>query len=1457
MYVTADFTSTQGQPDRAVYLDLYSDEPWPQGFVAIAKLNIANVALDEWEKVSTSFTITRSDATRPFMYVRGGYVTTGRALVTGIRLEKDGVDYFEGGFYTDGVPPPDQDYFGSKKLIKVCAPEFRSPRAPPSPPPLAPQNWRYTYSVPSFVLSSEVGKLVAGMRCKNGDWLSDSFAPAPYDQNHLHCLDVVRNRPECSNLFYSVATNNGACYCVANGDPCSERETWLLSHGIYTEIKEYDHYAKYYRYAPHEIVDAQGQVHRWVCGNNASEVVEDFIYYQKDDMEEIALMPGKYEGSDWDSHHVCDPYVVKASAVIDGEPYEYVMFYTGTKDVQGQGLGNSVGAAASKTLEGPWVRFAAPIIPNTHGDSAWGMGQASSTSQTATKKLLVFTQGTSSRTSTHWTVVDFSVSNTPSVEGYRELPVGGLTTSDFKPETEVNNVQMAYDATTNEFVMVRAGHPYPTSVPNFISRDFQVASISAADFYALNGAWTVLHRSVSAPGKDRTFDVGMRTNDVGQIAPSCITALASTASGTTWPEALYTYRVQPVLLGRNGDAEAGCYDRPLPPATPPSPPEKVPPSPPEPPPLSPPPPPSPCLPPTEPPPSPLHPPPIPPPDEPPPCPESPPSPLPPSPPPSPPPVPPPAPPPAPPRGTYLMTTQAMSKADAEAHCQTYGAHLARVYTREQFERLYQMVDALYDSVTKLTMRAWVDGERGTLNGRGGVNEWFFSTGEKMNQGIWGGVQYTSLGQGHCPLETVMHYDPNIATCTYDFPATVQECAKHCELNTIPDLVEYFTLDDLVNQAQAEASCEAQGGRLARLDSAAKLAQMQSVEGLPVAASGARTGWVAGKRTSAGDFEFPDGTSGIYWATDQPNNFGGGQDCVAVELDGDFVGGHDVECSFSAPTICERVTSPCTNGMKDGTKCTHFTLYYFTGRCSLHHSCDTLTNAVAVAYELNGVSQPDNALGIENCVEVARVSAGTMNSGMNDRDCASLQPSVCEFPDGVPARFSPPPPPPSPPPLPPPPSPPPPSPPPPSGCTDSTALNYRWFAVVEDGTCIIGGCTDSYWAEYNPVATYDTGTCPVYFRGCMDSRASNYRPIANIENEFAPCLYVGCLDSTMFNYDPSAQLPGVCIDRREGCTDPAADNYWEEYNVEDGSCIYPGCTDSLLPNYNPTATHEDGISCGFWFYGCMDPTAPNYHESFTAPCTQELFDAGECNGTPCSYMCCTDPTANNYDAKCTFGDWLCECCDDPTAINHTPDCSGRTQVCEYNRRELSRTFNDTLVARKSFESRRLLQSGCADPRSRNYDARLRSIGPGSCEYALKGCRDSSNPHYLAGATEDGLCPDRQERGCRVRSAIDFDSLSQEAGGHCHYERKGCMNPLAYNYLSGATEEDGSCRMPIEGCADEHALNYDSLATVSVGCRLVIVGCMDTAARNYAQDANAVPPADDDRACKYAQPLPFDV
>merc|ERR1719469_167058 len=259
------------------------------------------------------------------------------------------------------------------------------------------------------------------------------------------------------------------------------------------------------------------------------------------------------------------------------------------------------------------------------------------------------------------------------------------------------------------------------------------------------------------------------------------------------------------------------------------------------------------------------------------------------------------------------------------------------------------------------------------------------------------------------------------------------------------------------------------------------------------------------------------------------------------------------------------------------------------------------------------------------------------------------PVAGKAPPPSPPSPPPPPPPSTPPPSPPPPppSPPPPSPPPPYGCTASTALNYRHFAVMDDGTCLQGGCMDSRFNAFNPSATYDDGSCPPVLLGCMHPAASNYRALATLED--GSCLYQGCMDSSALNHDPSATLPGECVGVVSGCLDSAALNFYEGANTAKDNCAYAGCTDSLRPNYDPTSTIDDGL-CAPLYPGCTSSLATNYAPEFnlddglcrTAGCTAS--DASATFNVPClcSGACsvsrrrklsgtdeCWDPSANNF------------------------------------------------------------------------------------------------------------------------------------------------------------------------------------------------------------------------------------
>ena len=69
----------------------------------------------------------------------------------------------------------------------------------------------------------------------------------------------------------------------------------------------------------------------------------------------------------------------------------------------------------------------------------------------------------------------------------------------------------------------------------------------------------------------------------------------------------------------------------------------------------------------------------------------------------------------------------------------------------------------------------------------------------------------------------------------------------------------------------------------------------------------------------------------------------------------------------------------------------------------------------------------------------------------------------------------------------------------SGCTDSLAVNYDPYSLIDDGSCAYAGCMDSTATNYDPSAVADDGSCIPFIYGCTDSLALNFDPLANTDD----------------------------------------------------------------------------------------------------------------------------------------------------------------------------------------------------------------------------------------------------------------------------------------------------------------------------------------------------------------------
>ena len=246
-----------------------------------------------------------------------------------------------------------------------------------------------------------------------------------------------------------------------------------------------------------------------------------------------------------------------------------------------------------------------------------------------------------------------------------------------------------------------------------------------------------------------------------------------------------------------------------------------------------------------------------------------------------------------------------------------------------------------------------------------------------------------------------------------------------------------------------------------------------------------------------------------------------------------------------------------------------------------------------------------------------------------------------------------------------------------GCTKSIALNYRSFAVVDDGTCNILGCTDSLNPAFSSEADEDDGTCIFLVPGCMEPSAYNYVPAA-IQDD-GSCTWRHTEPSCNVDYivfvdtNPSVMWPDLSsitcpwnMDASrcpvlaasctpavvEGCTDSLAGSFQSLANQDDGSCWFSGCTLAISSNWDSIATVDDGSCIApplatpetppvLTVVGCMDSRSANYLSAANSPAL-------------CRVPGCMDSSSIAYDSEATYDDGSCydavEGCTEASAEN---------------------------------------------------------------------------------------------------------------------------------------------------------------------------------------------------------------
>ena len=363
-------------------------------------------------------------------------------------------------------------------------------------------------------------------------------------------------------------------------------------------------------------------------------------------------------------------------------------------------------------------------------------------------------------------------------------------------------------------------------------------------------------------------------------------------------------------------------------------------------------------------------------------------------------------------------------------------------------------------------------------------------------------------------------------------------------------------------------------------------------------------------------------------------------------------------------------------------------------------------------------------------------------------------------------------------------------------------------------------------NWQPNAVIDDGSC--------EFTLSAFEPPSGVEE-----YTLGCLDPAASNYQEGADYDdGQQCQYTAGCTNPAATNYNPEADYDDGLCEFVGvpptnfeeaqytlgCKDEAASNYDEDADYDDGEQCQY-IGGCMQVGADNYNP-------EAVYDDGNCSflnpsSVPDSVadyqVGCTDPEAQNTTAGAVVDDGSCEYidgCMNPSATNYNPSAQYDSGNCLFNQS----------VAPESIAE---YQTGCTDPDALNTTPNA-VVDDGSCQYQ-EGCTLQEASNWQPNAViDDGSCefelsafepPSGIEEYtfvCGDPNASNFvdSSVVQATAGlaynnsTCEYA-EGCTQPNALNYDASVGIDDGSCLFAFSLTANQ-VLSEDDARAISANC-----------------------------------------
>ena len=350
-------------------------------------------------------------------------------------------------------------------------------------------------------------------------------------------------------------------------------------------------------------------------------------------------------------------------------------------------------------------------------------------------------------------------------------------------------------------------------------------------------------------------------------------------------------------------------------------------------------------------------------------------------------------------------------------------------------------------------------------------------------------------------------------------------------------------------------------------------------------------------------------------------------------------------------------------------------------------------------------------------------------------------------------------------------------------------------------------------NFNPDAQYDIGSCiflenqssvpqteQTYILGCTDPAAINFDEDADYDDG-DQCQYLGgCTISGAINFNADAQYDNGSCDFGDG---PAYELTSEQYVL--------GCMDEAASNYNENADFDDGEQCEY-VGGCTQELADNFN-----PAAQ--YDDGSCSFTTQDFtpadvqysFFCGDPNANNYV--------------DPSLIEALAGAAYDNSLCTYD-------------------------EGCTQENALNFDPSA-SIDDGSCLFASSVTANQQVDFQTANliANNCGVSPAALGIGTETTQTIGDinDGVEEATGSPCFTIGGDTMIPQGVQY--------------IQVCDDVNATNSVSLTLLQsyedAGFSVVINnatcqyagGCTDAGALNFQAEAGF-----DDGSCIFPSQPP---